>query len=148
MSLANYEPETTLAAKFSLPHCVASTIVCGDAGHRTFGAESLADPRVATLRRQVEMTPYLPADQPWPHDRPARVEIELDDGTRATRDCQSAKGQPDRPLSEDELFAKVDALAGAVYPHLAEEARALLALDARRLAHSWPDFLASALRPR
>lgn len=145
MSLANYAPETTLAAKFSLPHCVASTIVSGNAGHRTFGAPSLADSRVAALRSRVELIPYLPDDQPWPHDRPARVTIEIDDGSRVTCDCQSAKGQPDRPLSEQELFAKVEALAGGRYPALAREMFALLDLAPQRLAERWPDLLERAL---
>lgn len=145
LSLANYAPETSLAAKFSLPHCVASTIVCGNAGHRTFGAPSLADVRVTALRSRVELIPYLPDDQPWPHDRPARVTIEIDDGSRVTRDCQSARGQPDRPLSEQELFAKVDALAGTRYPALAREIFALLDLAPSRLAERWPALLERAL---
>lgn len=145
LSLANYAPETSLAAKFSLPHCIASTIVNGNAGHRTFGARSLADSRVAALRSKVELIPYLPEDQPWPYDRPARVTIEIDDGRRITRDCQSAKGQPDRPLSEQELFAKVDALAGIRYPALAREMFALLDLAPSRLAGRWPELLERAL---
>ncbi len=145
MSLANYAPETTLAAKFSLPHCVASTIVYGDAGHRTFGAASLAEPRVAALRERVEMTPYLPDDQPWPRDRPARVGIELDDGRSVKRDCQSAKGQPDRPLTEAELFAKVEALAHETYPALGATLHGLLELSSERLAQPWPELLERAL---
>jgi 2-methylcitrate dehydratase PrpD len=146
LSLANYAPETSLAAKFSLPHCIASTIVCGNAGHRTFGAPSLADPRIAALRGRIDLIPYLPDDQPWPYDRPARVTIETDDGRRVQRDCQSANGGPDRPLSEQDLFMKVDALAGSRYPGLAREMFGLLDLAPGKLAGRWPELLERALR--
>lgn len=92
------------------------------------------------------LTPYFPDDQPWPYDRPARVTVETDDGGCVTRDCQSAKGQPDRPLSEQVLFAKVEALAGSCYPALAREMFGLLDLAPAKLAGRWNDSLERALR--
>lgn len=141
MSLGNYEPATTLAAKFSMPHCVAATLVFGDAGVASFNGDALAMPEVARLRKAVQLEPFLP-EQAWPHDRPARVTVELDDGRTLTEECLSARGGPDRPLSEVEVLGKVSRLTGDVYPDLGAVVSDLLERSPARTAEGWDEVVA------
>jgi len=117
ITLNNYRPATTLAAKFSLPHALAAAAVYGDAGVASFSSASLSDPRVARLRSVVALKPH-PDVRPWPNDRPARVTLALKSGERLSAECSSARGGPDRPFSEDEIAAKIRALSASSAPGL------------------------------
>lgn len=144
LSLDNYHPATSLAAKFSMPHCVAATLVLGQAGTEAFAAASLERAEIARVRERVVLERY-PEEKPWPHDRPARVTVELEDGTRASKVCESARGGPDRPFTAPEIIAKVAKLAGPVYPELAPGMERLLALDPAQLGRRWDDLLSELL---
>ena len=76
---AHVEPETVLAAKFSLPHAIAATVQLGTAGARAFTARQAERRRIAKLRERVRLTPYRDL-KPWPNDRPARVTLRFGDG--------------------------------------------------------------------
>jgi len=138
MTLDNYEPRTTLAAKFSLPHALAAALVYGHAGVEAFSAASLAEPRVAGLRRRVRMAPH-PDVRPWPLDRPARVTLVLEDGERISASCESARGGPDRPFAEEEVRAKIRSLSAPLAPGLAAALARLGAEPDRK----WPQWIAS-----
>jgi 2-methylcitrate dehydratase PrpD len=118
LTLDNYQPATTLAAKFSLPHAVAAALVHGDAGVAAFSSASLSDPAVVRLRKAVQMKKH-PTIGAWPLDRPGRVTLVLDSGEKLTADCPSARGGSDRPFAEDQVRAKMRMLAGSSAPQLA-----------------------------
>jgi 2-methylcitrate dehydratase PrpD len=117
MTLDNYQPATTLAAKFSMPHAVVSALVHGSAGVDAFSSESLKDPRVASLRKKVEMKPH-PDVQPWPNDRPGRITLVLDGGEKLTAERASARGGPDQPFAQDEIEKKITILSSRSAPGL------------------------------
>lgn len=126
LKLDNRAPATTLGAKFSLPHAVAAAIVHGDGGVRAFDAASLADPRVARLRGLIDITPF-PERRPAPQDRPATVSISTEAGV-AAQTCWSARGGPDRPFDDAEVWAKIAALCQPVAPMAAHGLQQLAAL--------------------
>jgi 2-methylcitrate dehydratase PrpD len=140
MKLDNRAPATTLAAKFSIPQVAAATLVLGHAGASAFASSTLSDSAIVSLRQRVEMTPFAPEMAP-PHDRPARVTVELKDGSRLAGECLSARGGPDRPFSSDEILAKIEGIAGGVYPAFTGLARRLIALDPALLARPWRDIV-------
>ena len=140
MSLDNYHPATTLAAKFSIPQIVAATLTYGHAGADAFTAESLTLPAIAKLREKVELRPYLP-EMPPPNDRPARVTLEMEDGSTLGGECLSARGGPDRPFSEEEVLDKVRGLTAQVYPAFGKTAAELLGLPARRMEQPWGEIV-------
>jgi 2-methylcitrate dehydratase PrpD len=117
MTLDNYAPATTLAAKFSMPHAVASALVHGSAGVEAFTSESLRDARVASLRNKVEMKPH-PDVRPWPNDRPGRITLALEDGEKLTAERSSARGGPDQPFAQDEIEKKIETLSMPSAPGL------------------------------
>jgi len=144
-ALDDTRPATTLGAKFSLPHAVAAALVRGDGGVASFDAVSLTDPRIARLRDITRLLPF-PELRPWPEDRPSRVTVTDRSGTRFEALCWSAQGGPDRPFSEDALWAKVEALSRPHAPGFVRAMREMASRaqsgdGARTLAGSWSEWL-------
>ena len=106
-------------AKFSMPHMIAATLVYGSADAASFAPAALADPRVARLRERVRLVRYE-GDMTPPFDRPARLVIALAGGARRIAECRSARGGPDRLLSEAELRDKIARLSSPVLPGLTQ----------------------------
>ncbi len=106
MLLDNAQPDTTLAAKFSLQHIAAATLAFGGAGAKAFHASTLADSGLVRLRNLVKIEPYRQELSP-PNDRPAYVQVLTDDGGLLEGECLSAQGGSDRPFSEAQILAKV-----------------------------------------
>lgn len=138
MPLKNYQPATTLAAKFSVPHIIASTLVTGHAGVEAFTQSAIRDPEIARLRERVELHLFEPKLGP-PHDRPARVTAVLEDGGTLTSECLSARGGPDRPFPESVLWDKSVALAQPAYENFRPVFEQIVALDPAWLAKGWPE---------
>jgi 2-methylcitrate dehydratase PrpD len=115
-----------LSAKFSIPYCVAHTLIAGPPGIRDFAA---LDPAVTEASRLVDVVvdPSLPQ---WGAALQAR-------GAELAR-VQSPRGAPERPVSAGELAGKVAELAGdRLTAALDEPDRpAAAALDAAGLAWS------------
>lgn len=141
MTLDNRKPATSLAAKFSMAHIVAATCVLGHAGADAFAGSTLTDTAISDLRARVSMTPFAP-EQAWPLDRPARVTLELEDGTRLSGECLSARGGPDRPFSTEEILAKIAKITAPVYPAMAGVAQRLIALDPATTRRTWRETVA------
>src|SRR5688572_12978887 len=89
-ALRTVEPETVLAAKFSLPHAIAATVQLGTAGARAFTQDKLEDAEIAKLRSRVRLQPY-PNIKPAPNDRPARVTMRFNDGAEMSAVVESAR---------------------------------------------------------
>ena len=117
MNFNNTAPDTTLGAKFSIPHAIAATLAHGAAAPDNFLDASLRDPAVLALRPRVRLS-QLPEVKPWPLDRPARVTLELDDGERLTEFCEAALGSPARPLEADRVLTKIRELSSRDAPGL------------------------------
>ena len=124
-NFSNAEPRSTLAAKFSIPHAVAGVIVRGSSDPDVFGTAGLRDPRIAALRARVKLG--LIDVKPWPYDRPAKVTVTLRDGRSLVATCEAALGSPARPLTEDQVLAKIRELSARDAPGLAREVVALRA---------------------
>ena len=118
MIFNNNAPETTLGAKFSIPHAVAATLAHGADAPGNFLDQSLRDETIIALRERVSMA-QLPDVKPWPLDRPARVTLELQDGSRLSATCEAALGSPARPLDAERVLRKISALSARDAPGLA-----------------------------
>ena len=144
MALTTIEPQTVLAAKFSIPHAVAATAVLGTAGARAFTFDTLRDEEIAALRRRVRLAPY-PNIGAWPKDRPARVVWKFRDGTQLSAASESARGGADQPFDEATLLAKLAENASAMFPKLPDALAQVIHGDPQVLARPWDRFLADAL---
>lgn len=117
MNFNNAAPDTTLGAKFSIPHAVAATLAHGAAAPDNFLDASLRDPAILALRPRIRLA-QLPEVKPWPLDRPARVTLKLDDGEQLSASCDAALGSPARPLDADRVLLKIQELSSRDAPGL------------------------------
>lgn len=112
--------ETGRAAKVSLQHSVAAAFLFGAAGLAQYEDACVADPAVRMLRAKVavEEDIAVPVES-------AIVTVMLQDGTSFSQHVRHGRGTPGRPMSDDELDAKVHELAAYGAPFV--DAPALIA---------------------
>jgi 2-methylcitrate dehydratase PrpD len=98
--------ETGRDARVSLQHSVAVAFLFGAAGLAQYEDDCVADAAVRALRPRVafEEDPAAPVES-------ARVTVHLADGTAHGAHIRHGRGTPGRPMSDDELDAKVCELA-------------------------------------
>jgi len=105
--------ETGREAKVSLQHSVAAALLEGAAGLEQFEDRCVADPAVRALRAKVRVE----EDESVPVEA-ALVTLRLDDGGSFTEHVRHGRGTPGRPMSEEELDAKVAELAAFGAPEV------------------------------
>ena len=116
-------PRTPDAARFSLQHAVALVLSKGAPGITDFEGPALSDPRVAALRPKIHLFTEPVFDAEFPHAYGARVHLTLANGATHEAACPAAWGDPENPMSQDDLIAKFNANAvyGGVAPALADQ---------------------------
>lgn len=119
----NPDPRTDFEAKFSIPFGVATALVRGSVRLEAFRPEALTDTEVRRLVSSTRLVTDPELDGLFPNGRAARVRLELSDGRVLETTRRTRKGDPDDPLTDDEMQAKYDEL---VAPSIgADAARAL-----------------------
>jgi 2-methylcitrate dehydratase PrpD len=136
LALTTVKPETVLAAKFSIPHSLAATMVVGSAGRRACLEETLKQAEIARLRGLVKLSLH-PDIRPWPNDRPARVTWRFRDGEIWTASCDNARGGADQPFDDATLLDKLRDNAGSVFPAMPDLLWSIVSGDAAMLARPW-----------
>jgi 2-methylcitrate dehydratase PrpD len=119
----NPDPRTAFEAKFSTGYCVAAALVLGSVRLRAFEDEQLGNPEIRRLLGSVTLEMDLEYDAAFPGQRAARVTVVDEDGKAWEHVRTTRKGDPDDPLTDDELRDKFSDLA---LPVLGEEASARL----------------------
>ena len=108
--MADPEPATMLAAKFSVPYAVAAALVTGTTDVSAFADSARNDPRIRRLAARVEVRGD-PSMSIRGSERPtARVAITLRDGHVLSRDTAVVLGDAANPRGRPELVAKFMAL--------------------------------------
>ena len=103
--LVNYAPRNTIAAQFSIPFALAVALLHDRIGPAEVSDANLRDPMVLDLARKVRVSVDETLDREFPAKTMAHVTI------RTPRDQYQAsvefpRGNPENPLSDDELDAK------------------------------------------
>lgn len=142
-------PETDDAARFSLQHAVAVAFLHGPPGIDAFGARARADAAAMRARVTVALDPEI--DAAFPALYGATLVATDTAGRRTEACCAAAPGDPEAPLTDEELRAKFAANArhGNVAPEAADRlAEAILSLrDAPDLS-ALSDALTHATTPQ
>lgn len=121
---ANAAPTDPLAARFSMAYVLASALHHGDVGMSAFEPERINDPAVRRLMPRIRMQVDAAIDASFPAKRSARIRIQLSDGRVLEHFQSHRKGDPEDPLSDEELEAKFLASAASNLPR--ERAVAML----------------------
>jgi len=109
-----YNPESVVDAQFSMPFGAAVAVIEGAAGLDQFTPENTRSPKIRDLMSRVVLVKDARLEETFPQEWPARVVIELENGQRHESFVRYPKGDPENPLSWEEMTAKFRALAGTV----------------------------------
>jgi len=110
----NDNPEGEYQAKFSIQYTVAHALVRGSVRLNAFDPDHLSDPDVRALLKKIEPIADPEISAGSPNRRESRVEIELNDGRKLEHFQPYRKGDPELPLTDEELNDKFIELAEPV----------------------------------
>src|SRR6185436_4408815 len=121
----NATPEGDYQAKFSIQYTVAHAMVHGSVRLNAFLPDRMNDPEVRALMKKIEVVADPELSKGYPTQRAAQVEIETNDGRKLAHFQPYRKGDPELPLTDQELDGKFFELATPVIG----ESRASALLD-------------------
>jgi 2-methylcitrate dehydratase PrpD len=107
----NYKPSAVYAAKFSLPFCAALAMKKRRCGLADFTEEALLDPEIRNLMDRVILSKDEELDALHPACWPTIVEISDRKGRIYRGRTDFPRGDPENPVSTDELLVKFRTLA-------------------------------------
>jgi len=110
----NFAPATAFEAKFSLPYVLSHALVHGSVRLDAFGERRRADETVLGLMRRVALHADPELSARFPGQRAARVRVTTRDGSKVSHYAPYRKGDPEAPLSDQDLNDKFAELAGPV----------------------------------
>ena len=98
--------DTAMAARVSVPYCVAVAALDRHVGQAQFAPQRIANPDVRDLLARTEVVAVPELTALYPEKFPARVTVTLKDGRKLTATHLFPKGDPQAPLSLSEIEAK------------------------------------------
>ena len=110
-----YHPANVVEAQFSLPFGVAVAVSRRRAGLEEFAPTMLQDADVLAIMPKVAYTHDPALEENYPKEWPAWARMELTDGREVSAQVRFPKGDPDNPLSWQELIDKYQGLVGSVW---------------------------------
>jgi 2-methylcitrate dehydratase len=108
---SKYKPDTRETADHSLPYVIAAAVVDGNVLPESFEEHKLRDPDIRATLQKIKVVADPEIDALFPDIKRASVTITLQDGSKHSAQTDYAKGSPEDPLSDEDLFAKFRANA-------------------------------------
>ena len=105
---SKYKPTTKETADHSLPYCIAVAVAKGNVLPSDFEEDALRDPLVWSLLDKIKVVANSEIDALFPKVKRAIVTIKTSKGEYKKQE-NFTKGQPERPLSKEELIFKFKA---------------------------------------
>jgi 2-methylcitrate dehydratase PrpD len=124
-------PASVIEAKFSLQHSIAAALIRGEPQLEDFEPAIYEDPALRALAAKVSVQAGPPFDGAYPARYGAGLELTLTSGEVHSFSAPDALGDPENPISEERLRAKVDMLcrsAGMQAPAIDRLSQATLTL--------------------
>jgi len=101
-----YSPQSVVDAQFSMPFGAAVAILYRKAGLEEFHLSKIRSEAVKRMMRQVECVIDPDLDETFPRQWCATAEVFTKDGKRYFTKIEYCKGDPENPLSWEELIEK------------------------------------------
>lgn len=101
-----YNPLNPDNAQFSLPYCAACAILFGDLSIRHFNEEILHSEPIRQMMPKIHITHTGEMDKWQPYRLAVKAEIKTADGRVFVEQLINCKGDPENPMSKDELIEK------------------------------------------
>ncbi|HZV60370.1 MAG TPA: MmgE/PrpD family protein [Candidatus Eremiobacteraceae bacterium] len=113
-----YAPTSIVDAQFSMPFGAAIALRFRDAGLEQFTNENFRAADIQSLMSKVVMIKDVRIEKNFPAEWPSNAKIVLEDGTIYEKFIRHPKGDPENPLSWEELASKFRSLAIPVLPEV------------------------------
>ena len=113
--LTEAAPANPLAARLSIPFALATYVVTGSAGVTGFTTDAVAYPQTRGLAERITVVEDPDFTAQMPDKRPAQITIRMNDGTEISAANDHIRGDPEAPLSAEELRAKFDSLSAGTW---------------------------------
>lgn len=101
------------SAKMSMPFAVALALCKGSAGMEDFNEANVTDEKILALARKVKVVENEELSALVPQKRASILNIIMKDGTTLSHRVDYPKGEPENPLTDEELIQKFNSLAMA-----------------------------------
>jgi len=92
--------------QFSIPYVVAAAFLDRQLTTQQFFSERIVDTKIHELAKKVRVVLDKDVDKQFPRKYAATVSIRMKNGKTHTRDVAHPKGDPENPLTDNELIAK------------------------------------------
>ena len=112
---AKKNPQSVVEAQFSMPFGAAVAAVYGKAALNEYTLEKMQDPKVNELMKKVDCIKDPEIETNFPEKWPASVRITSRQGKRYYTRVDYPKGDPENPLTWDELEQKFHELTSPVF---------------------------------
>lgn len=107
-------PESIVDAQFSMPFGAAVAVLRGAAGLDEFTLDQIHAPKVQQMMEKVVLGKDASLEDTFPREWPARVKIELVSGEQLENFVRHPKGDPENPLTWDEMSGKFRSLTAGL----------------------------------
>jgi 2-methylcitrate dehydratase PrpD len=128
-------PSTTDEAQYDIAFPTACAFVRGEVGVNEIVGEGLQDPRIRSLAEKIRVEESEEFSAAFPGRRFARLVVELERGESFEGEITEAPGDPEMPLTDEQLVEKFQAL---VVPVLGEKTAGSILEAIGEIDH--PDF--------
>ncbi len=112
----NSDPKDKHAAIYSLPYAVSVALLDHTLPMERFTNEAVNDPAVRSLMKKVTVVEDREFSESYPAKWPCQVIIETTMGETLSSRVDFPKGEPENPITDDELGFKFEAVATQVMP--------------------------------
>ena len=113
---SKYNPKNVVDAQFSMPFGAAVAILYGKASLNEYTPENIGSAQIKEIMRRVSCVEDSELDRVFPKQWPASVQIVTQDGRRFSTRIDYPKGDPENPLTQEEVLSKFNDLTSAIYP--------------------------------
>jgi len=138
-----YNPQSIVDAQFSMPFGAAVAILYGGASLSQYREKVIQSPEVKEMMKKVHCVENPELDKVYPKQWPATVEIKTKDGRTFSTRIDYPKGDPENPLSWDELVEKFNGLTSSIYSKArrGKIVEQIKKIDAVRNLNQWTGIL-------
>lgn len=123
MAAEIHDPKDGKQAQFSIPFSIAVAVFEGNASIYQYTDKKVKDPKIRSMMAKIFVEVDKNLDKDYPDKRGARGEIILIDGRRYSSSLDIARGEPESPLSPQEIEEKFLLLTQPIMGRRAEEIR-------------------------
>lgn len=109
-----WRPQTRETADHSLPYCTAVALTDGDVTLDSFRDEKLHDQALLELVAKIRIHRNAGLTARYPRGIPNRITVTRADGTTVTAENEFPRGHDRNPMTDDEVIAKFQRLAGGL----------------------------------